>query len=66
MASSSREAPVNQNISGLTVSGGAKVFAGMAINATNHIHMQVCATKANQGMSVLGITSSFFLISESS
>lgn len=38
MASSSREAPVNQHISGLTVSDVAKVLAGTANNTTNKIH----------------------------
>ena len=36
MASSSRETPVNQQISGLTVTKGAKLYAGTVINTTKN------------------------------
>ena len=89
MTSSSREAPVIQAISELTVGDGSKLFAGTANNTTNNIYngwytipniemalslnlrsgsinLQVCATKAKQGISVLDTTSCFFLTSENS
>lgn len=37
MASSSRETPLNQHISGLTASDGSKLFAGTANNTINNI-----------------------------
>lgn len=38
MTSSSREKPIDQYISGLTVSDGARLFAGTANNTTNNIY----------------------------